>query len=44
MPKMCQLERGSLSEKLLRIEKVPQNRTTYKKVTEQNLCRPRFKF
>ena len=34
------LQSGSLSEKLLRIEKVAQNRKSCSKVAEQNLSRP----
>ena len=46
--KICQkcanFESGLLSEKLLRIEKVAQNRTSCEKSNEQNLSRPRIKF
>ena len=34
------MPKGSLSEKLLRIEKVAQNRKICSKVAEQNLSRP----
>ena len=42
--KCTNFESDLLSEKLLKIEKVAQNRTSCWKSTEQNLSRPRIKF